>query len=237
MNEKNAISVLKEVNLVFKKHKVVYWLDSGTLLGAVRDKKFIPWDNDIDLGIWADDLLMIKKNKVLFKDFSKRRFQIYLLEDKLILEKKGILVNISIFQLKGKKAFREMVITKGKPGLPFKALWWVLSVKYYNKTRSFGAGTFIKHFLLFFASVFSLKTKSRWTNSLSKIAHYFYCKEVVWSNPAHFFRKLSYVNFYGEKFYAPAELDKYLVFRYGSDWHIVKKSWATWKSDGAVEGK
>lgn len=34
---------------------ILYWIDYGTLLGAYRNGRFIPWDGDIDLSILARD--------------------------------------------------------------------------------------------------------------------------------------------------------------------------------------
>eukprot|EP00045_Choanoeca_perplexa_P008745 m.82153 g.82153 ORF g.82153 m.82153 type:complete len:530 (+) comp14603_c0_seq1:123-1712(+) len=36
--------------------KVRYWLEGGTLLGALRNADIIKWDYDADLGLWLDDL-------------------------------------------------------------------------------------------------------------------------------------------------------------------------------------
>lgn len=49
------LEMLNDLVFVLNKHKIKYWLDYGTLLGAVRHKGFIPWDDDLDLGVLFKD--------------------------------------------------------------------------------------------------------------------------------------------------------------------------------------
>lgn len=39
------------INNVCDKHNIDWWLDYGNLLGAVRHENFIPWDDDMDIGM------------------------------------------------------------------------------------------------------------------------------------------------------------------------------------------
>lgn len=47
--------MLVDIDRVCREHGIAYFLDSGTLLGARRHGGFIPWDDDIDLGMPRDD--------------------------------------------------------------------------------------------------------------------------------------------------------------------------------------
>ncbi len=49
------LDMLVEFDALCKKHQLQYWLDSGSLLGAVRHQGFIPWDDDIDLSMPLED--------------------------------------------------------------------------------------------------------------------------------------------------------------------------------------
>ena len=48
--------LLGEFDALCKANEIPYWINFGTLIGAIRHGGFIPWDDDTDLGIMRDDL-------------------------------------------------------------------------------------------------------------------------------------------------------------------------------------
>lgn len=54
---KHLRETAKHVFNVLEQSKVRYWLEGGSLLGAARNGDIIPWDYDIDIGIYKEDII------------------------------------------------------------------------------------------------------------------------------------------------------------------------------------
>jgi len=58
----------KDTHEIFVKHGVEYWIFAGTMLGAVRHKGLIPWDDDIDVEVFLDQKELILSLRPVFED-------------------------------------------------------------------------------------------------------------------------------------------------------------------------
>lgn len=55
------LEMLKVIDGICRRNDIPYWLSSGTCLGAVRHKGFIPWDDDVDIEMLASDFPRFRK--------------------------------------------------------------------------------------------------------------------------------------------------------------------------------
>lgn len=49
------LKLLRVFDDICRRNNLSYWLDGGTLIGAIRHNGFIPWDDDIDVAMLYDD--------------------------------------------------------------------------------------------------------------------------------------------------------------------------------------
>ena len=116
------LALLKELDYVCKQNGLQYWLDAGTLIGAIRHKGFIPWDDDIDVAMMREDYEKIidafnksSRNSDIYADYyrdTKNTCQ-YMIK---IQHKKchHLFVDIFPFDKYGEKISKEEQLSKTK---------------------------------------------------------------------------------------------------------------------------
>ena len=72
--QKLSLDTLKEVQDIFLSLGIQPWIDQGTVLGAIRDGDFIPWDDDIDVSVWKRDS---DKHPELWSIFRQAGFHVF----------------------------------------------------------------------------------------------------------------------------------------------------------------
>ena len=90
---------LEKIDDICRKNRIKYSLFAGTLLGAVRNKKIIPWDDDADLCMSREEYEKFYNTVVAMNNPSFRIDKTILWVPRFIFsdEKKTVFVDIFIW--------------------------------------------------------------------------------------------------------------------------------------------
>ena len=198
---------LADVVRILRAHNVFFWLDQGTLLGAVRDGSPIPWDGDIDLSCWHDGFRRLAGLRSEF-EAAGFYFEVHEYKDCAFLARgDGRTIEIA-----GQKREKGSVVRQN--ALPRNRRWERV----------------VKKLIRFLprSSYFALRHFGRRT---------FRRPPVVFRTPEHFFSAFRKVEFLGcSGIHIPRDAESYLEFKYGEDWRRPRRDWDYSTDDGAVRG-
>lgn len=232
------IDILDFVDEFCKKHNIKYFLTGGTLIGAIRHKGYIPWDDDIDICMLRDDYdrfidVFHKENSPVYKVLSHTIQKGYpypyakVSNDKTVLKEDAIIsfemgVNIDVFPLDTiptELSLQKNIYKK------FNLLYGILQLKRlkYSSKRAFLKNVFI--------TVSRLPLKLIPNSYIIKKMHknairYSYyesplCGDVVWGygireiTKKEYFKNFLLVDFEGKQYSVPIGFDSFLKGLYG----------------------
>ena len=228
MDEMELLRNLRIVKNVLETHKIFYWLGGGSLLGAVRSGKFIPWDFDIDLKYFYEDREKIKE---VIKELEEK-YGI-----KIGAKKSGI--ELCWYKIGGDYAIEEYYVPNTT--LVRQVLDYLHNVIISGK-EMIGQGRMPPSITrLIYRIIYSLSSKNRQRLDLFILKIYkkfekggsTYIRKKL---PAKFFKNFEKVRLYDMEFYAPSPVEEYLELLYGADWRIPKKNWYEMRYKGkAIE--
>jgi len=241
--EELFVKNLKDFKRIFDKYNIKFWLDWGTLLGAVREGRIIPWDEDIDLGVSSDDY---KKIILTFPEFKKKGFlvnEIPIPNTEFPCIKYSFTrweVTIDVFSYYFQRDEVISFNTNFVPGHKFikRYLWFLWRLLLAAEINTFSKTECILkkfHQCLLFLVPSQVKGYL-----IDKIKHFLieidnrnHIKKIIL--PRYYFEELKKIEFYGEKFNIPRNSEFYLERIYGKNWKKPSQNWCWTESSFVVK--
>lgn len=225
------LSILIEVDKICRKHKIDYFVDSGTLLGAVRHGGFIPWDDDLDIAIRREDLPRLRKalqeelpSDMCYQDWTTE--ENYPMTIAKVRDKHSIFDESYYRMLKERGIYIDIFFVE--PSLP---LWLRKPIDYVYIRCIRGMNKFSDRFIEIFLgylcypiTILIVDLVRLWGKlfHVKKLGRQYGWKSSLYVNENVIF-PVSEIQYEGHKFYAPHDVDTFLHTLYGDYMQIPPK--------------
>jgi hypothetical protein len=231
-NFQKAVEILKKV-------KVLFWLDQGTLLGCIRDHRLIPWDHDIDFGVWKDQVDRDSLIATFVNNGFKYEYVPLEMDCIHLLSQSGKKIDITFYEREGVTATTKWLAPKS--GL-FRKLVnrIVISLDSPETSKKINRNALVKSLItsLLNSMILSLPTriKKRLLDIIKPLSLKYPSLQMLSFNiPIEYLDKFKEIVFLDMEVKIPVEAERYLSLVYGSDWMVPKKNWIWWQECGGLE--
>jgi len=222
MDIEKSLDALKILAGYFKTYRIRYWLEKGTLLGAIRHNAFVPWDDDVDLSIDYLETINISKIK---ESLYLTPYELYYVNGHYGIRDKRTkehLICLLPHKICNKNNFWIEFIP------PFTYLIYALENQFYYTQDNWYLDTPIKNvrppklILNILNKIASnLQHKQKLINWILKFQLAFHLYKRKYTSPAEYIKNLESSTLYDIKFPVPCYPKEYLSLLFG-DWKIPK---------------
>lgn len=235
------LKILSYIDSVLTENDLHYSLAYGTVLGAVRENGFIPWDRDADVYIKLPERDKVREalkrnlpDEFQYIDASVNNVNCF---DNLRSKKYGEFAQVDIYSLIGEPDVTKWSDTKVKRRLLGNKVLVKLTCAKYGDYHKLHKAYKVLPFLLIkgilhFIPDRLIRLFIRKKEEAIPYDQALYCKALVgYTKRGEYLRKEVFENvtrheFCGKQFNIPADYDTYLKARYGSDYMTPKqKNW------------
>ena len=99
INRDLALDELSIINNIFMKYNIYLFLTHGSCLGAIREKNFIKYDSDIDIGCYKKDIEKIIDAIIELRDIYHFKITKLSLDDESIaIIRNNVIIDISLYK-------------------------------------------------------------------------------------------------------------------------------------------
>lgn len=236
MYKERVLNVLIKVDQICRENNFRYMICYGTLLGAVRHKGFIPWDDDIDIVMPRDDYYKLADYIIARPELELNYIDIYNREDTIyycakVCDAKTVVKEARFKPVEGYGAFIDIFPLdyipddeKEREDYKKKAFHWERIVQHSSKT-SIGKGKNLVHSLQIAGSYFYSHCFST-SRMIHKMHDTFISNDkkptgyIGVPYGTHFraedFSETTELEFEGHMFIAPANFNRVLATSYGN---------------------
>ena len=222
----------KDIQSLFNNSGMTWWLDSGSLLGLVRDGHFLKQDHDIDIG------LLYKENnpvETLLEEFATRGFRIVkfyfhgnLFKVKCVPTSKEVfkyILDIQLYKQRKEEIICPQMVFKTGLSLLNRVRREIIRIKKSNKEDYVGNRFSVKVKRVLSGILSKRNIALNYDNAHSELYDYYY-----WKIPIVYLESLKTINGYC----AFEKTEAYLAYRYG-EWRIPVTGWVFTRDDHALE--